>query len=152
MNSSTPDWKAQLAGLEMPPPPPAWPPSLAVVLISVLGLVMLLVLALLWRRWRARTAARRAALQQLRTIEDTADAAALSRLLRRVARVHLSPADAARGDSEFAQLLADGPAAIPHDVAETLATCAHRRDVHLEPRHYAAARDWIRATGRGPHG
>lgn len=152
MNGSTPDWKTQLAGLEMPPPPPAWPPSLAVVLISVLGVAVLVALALLWHRWRARTAARRAALQQLRVIEDAADAAALSRLLRRVARAHLSPADAARGDREFARLLTEGSATIPPDVAETLATCAHRRDVHLEPRHYAAARDWIRATGRGPHG
>lgn len=140
------DWKNQLAGLQMPPEPSAWPPApLAVVLALV---ILAVVAATTWaviRRWQ-QSAWRRAALAELRAMSPRPDPAELSRLLRRVARAQFSARDAALGDTAFAHFLATTSGnQLPLEMAEELATCAHRPSATVDERHTQAAALWIKA-------
>ncbi len=141
------DWKSQLAGLQMPAEPSAWPPSPVAAFLALT--LMVLVCALIWwalRRWQA-SLWRREALAELQRIRAANnDPVQLSRLLRRVARYRHSARDAALGDADFAQFLARSSGQrVPLELAQDLASCAHRPQVMLDERHTQAAAIWIRS-------
>ncbi len=139
------DWKTQLAGLQIPAEPSAWPPAPLAVLLGLAALA--LIIGALWairRRWQ-RGAWRRAALTELQRLGPEPDPLQLSRLLRRVTRARFSAREAALGDAAFAQfLLSSGGHNFPADIAEDLASCAHRANPALDQRHSQAVALWIR--------
>lgn len=139
------DWKAQLAGLQMPAEPSAWPPApLAVVLGFAVLAAFIAAICAIRRHWK-QGAWRRAALAELQRLTPNPDPAQLSRLLRRVTRARYSSREAALGDAAFARfLVSSSEQKLSTEIAEELASCAHRAGATLEQRHTEAVATWIR--------